>query len=419
MIDFRVAPNTSVRRARKLLLFPRLVLMAANNAAIGGQAVMEGVMMRGPSNWAIAIRRYNGEIVEIHRPHIGFATRHRWARLPVIRGVVALGESLTIGFRALSVSAHYAAEGIEAAEGAKAGEQVAIDDNLASDGGEGFARVIPMHADLEAAAAASTSTVETDDPRHDRTAVSVDRQIVTTEPDDDPDADPDTLKGWQIAIAFVMAFGFTILLFKVLPVFLTSVAGVSSKSGAFVLVESTIRISIFIGYLALVGLMPDMKRVFQFHSAEHRSINAWEHGVELTPALVNQQSRIHVRCGTAFMLWVFVVAIFVFGLFNYLVHPNLWQIVVSRVALLPVIAGISFELIRFAGKHPDSKLLRGILAPGLWMQYLTTRECDEEHCEVAIASLQVVLRHEYPDASEAEAHDALIGDDDAAMQVMA
>ncbi|MBC7643611.1 MAG: DUF1385 domain-containing protein [Thermoleophilia bacterium] len=416
MMFFRVTPRA---RVRKLLLFPRLVLMAANNAAIGGQAVMEGVMMRGPSNWAIAIRRHTGEIVEIHRPHIGFASKHRWARLPIVRGVVALGESLAIGFRALSVSAHYAAEGIEAAESVKADAKLAQQDELASDGGTGFAKVIPMRTELGSATVSSSAILEADKPLVDAPPVAIDGQIVTTEPDDNPDANPDTLKGWQIAIAFIMAFGFTILLFKVLPVFLTNVAGVSSKSGGFVLVESSIRISIFIGYLALVGLMPDMKRVFQFHSAEHRSINAWEHGIELTPSLVNQQSRIHVRCGTAFMLWVFVVAIFVFGLFNYLVHPNLWQIVVSRVALLPIVAGISFELIRFAGKHPDNKILRGILAPGLWMQYLTTRECDEEHCEVAIASLQVVLRHEYPDASETEALDALSGDDDAAMQVMA
>lgn len=385
MNDFRSIPRSALRA---MTFYTRFALLAAQNAAIGGQAVMEGVMMRSPNHWAIAIRRRNGEIVEIHRPHVGYAARHAWARLPLIRGVIALGESLSIGFRALSVSAHYAAEWED--------EEETTDDATAAMESSGAAKVVPISESVDV-------------PSH-----------VADETDEvDSDANPDTLKTWQIAIAFIVAIGFTILLFKVTPVLLTQMFGVPSRAGAFVLVESTLRIGIFIGYLALVGFMPDMKRVFQYHSAEHKSINAWEHGIELEPELVNEQSRIHVRCGTAFMLWVFVVAIAVFATFGYLFHPNLIGIIVSRVLLLPVIAGISFELIRFAGKHPDNRVLRAIMAPGLWLQYLTTRPCAPDQCEVAVRSLQVVLRNEYPDYNEQEALDALTGDDDAALQVLA
>jgi uncharacterized protein YqhQ len=137
-----------------------------------------------------------------------------------------------------------------------------------------------------------------------------------------------------------------------------------------------------------------MKRVFQYHSAEHKAINAWEHDIELAPELVNQQSRIHVRCGTAFLLWVFVVGILVFGIYGYFRDPSLAEVLLSRVIFLPLLAGLSFELIRFAGKHSDSRALRTALAPGLWLQRLTTRECDPSQCEVAVASLNAVLKYE-------------------------
>lgn len=165
--------------------------------------------------------------------------------------------------------------------------------------------------------------------------------------------------------------------------------------------------------------MPDMRRVFQFHSAEHKAINAWEQGVSLEPHLVNQQSRIHVRCGTAFMLWVFVVAIFVFGLYGYLFQPSTTELVLSRILLLPVITGMSFELIRFAGKYPNNRMLRAVLAPGLWMQYLTTRPCDGDQCAVAIASLRAVLTREYPDSSVEEALLELVDGGSENLEIMA
>ena len=419
-------PARILAPVRFVALLPKALLLASANAAVGGQAVMEGVMMRSPNHWAVALRRRDGEIVEIHRTHKSFGRRHAWARLPILRGVVALGESLAIGFRALSVSAHYAAEWIEE-EYAEPEPDFSIDPEGPEFVGTDKQRKQEIKRQAKwraneakaAAKAEKSNVIALERPKTDDGAVAVSATADTPETDDPTSAaSPDSLKTWQIVLAFIFAIGFSIALFKLLPALLTNYFLVDTKSGGFVFAEAAVRISIFCGYLALVGLLPDMRRVFQYHSAEHKAINAWENGIELTPELVNEQSRIHVRCGTAFMLWVFVVAIGVFGAFGYYVHPSLPEVIASRILLLPLIAGISFELIKFAGKYPNSRVLRGVLAPGLWLQYLTTRQCTPEQCEVAIRSLNICLEHEYPDASVEEALVEL-QDDDEAMQVMA
>ncbi len=377
--------NGARRKLRRFTMF-----LASAPAAIGGQAVLEGVMMRSPNHWAVALRRANGEIIEIHRKHSTFASRHRWARIPIIRGVIALGDSLSIGFRALQVSAHYAAEWYE------------------EDDASGEAHVYSSPEKLD-----PSVEIGDDQPGLKSEVQDSPRGSGETSPD------PDAISTWQIVTAFVLAFGFSILLFKVMPAVVTKVAIVDAKSGWFVLAEAAVRIGVFIGYLALIGLMPDMKRVFQYHSAEHKSINAWEAGASLDPTTVNGFSRIHVRCGTAFMLWVFVVAIAVFAVFGHYFQPGLLGLVLSRILLIPLIAGMSFEIIRFAGKHANNGLIRGVLAPGLWMQRLTTRECQPEHCEVAIASLRVVLDNEYPGETLDEQHIDSTSDEDGPMRVLA
>jgi uncharacterized protein YqhQ len=290
------------------------------SAPIGGQAVLEGVMMRGPSAWSVAVRKPDGEIAEVNRPISSFLLKHRWARLPVIRGVFALGESLAIGFRALAISANYAAqeEGDEAEE-------------------------------------------------------------VQTE-----------LSRGQLLFAFGIAIGFALLLFKVSPALITSWLPIES-TGWFVVVEGLIRVTIFVLYLVIVGFMPDLKRVFQYHAAEHKAINAYEAGDPLEPEVVQRHSLIHVRCGTAFLLYVMVIAIFVFAFVG---QPGWFWLIVSRIALLPVIAGIAYEVIRFAGKHPQNPILRTIMAPGLWLQRLTTRAPSLDQIEVSIRALHEVLRLE-------------------------
>jgi uncharacterized protein YqhQ len=286
-------------------------------------------MMRGPSTWAVAVRKPDGVIAEVHQPIKSPMARHLVFRLPVIRGVIALGESLAIGFRALAISANYAAVA-EAKEGEEAEE-------------------------------------------------------VATE-----------LTRAQLIFAFAIAIGFAVLLFKVSPALITDWIGIK-RTGWFVLVEGGIRVTIFVLYLSVISLFPDLRRVFQYHAAEHKAINAYEAGEELRPEIVQRYSQIHPRCGTAFLLWVMVIAIFVFAFFG---RPAWYWLIATRILLLPVIAGIAYELIRFAGKHQDNRILMSLLAPGMWLQRLTTREPSLDQIEVSIRALKEVLSLEAKDPTE-------------------
>jgi uncharacterized protein YqhQ len=283
---------------------------------VGGQAVLEGVMMRGPSNWAVAVRKPDGDIAHVNQPIDSPMARHWIWRLPVIRGVIALGESLSIGFRALAISASYAAQ-----QEGEEGEEVATE-----------------------------------------------------------------LTRGQLVFAFAIAIGFAILLFKVSPALITDWIGINA--GWFVIVEGLIRVTIFVLYLVLISLFPDLRRVFQYHAAEHKAINAYEAGEELEPETVQRHSLIHPRCGTAFLLWVMVIAIFVFAFFG---RPHWYWLIATRILLLPVIAGLAYELIRFAGKHQGNRILMTLLAPGLWLQRLTTRQPSLDQIEVSIRALKEVL----------------------------
>jgi uncharacterized protein YqhQ len=287
--------------------------------AVGGQAVLEGVMMRGPRNWAVAVRKPDGDIAHVSRPIDPLMARHWALRLPIVRGVVALGESLAVGFRALSVSANYAAQ----------------------DEQEG-------------------------------------------------DPEPAEIGRWALAFAFLVAIGFAVMLFKVGPALITDTLPISS-GGWFVLVEGLIRVTVFVLYLTILSFIPSLRRVFQYHAAEHKAINAYEAGEELTPEITQRYSLIHPRCGTAFLLWVMVIGVFVFALFG---RPSWYWLIVTRIALLPVIAGIAYELIRFAGKHTGNRVLNVLLAPGLWLQRLTTREPTLDQLEVSIRALREVLELE-------------------------
>src|SRR5437016_9723094 len=292
---------------------------------VGGQAVLEGVMMRGPSNWAVAVRKPDGDIAHVNQPIKSPMARHLIFRLPVIRGVIALGESLAIGFRALAISANYAAA--ETKEGEE-GEEVATE-----------------------------------------------------------------LTRAQMIFAFAIAIGFAVVLFKVTPALITDWIGIK-RTGWFVIVEGLIRVTIFVLYLSLISLFPDLRRVFQYHAAEHKAINAYEAGEELEPETVQRQSLIHPRCGTAFLLWVMVIAIFVFAFFG---RPVWYWLIATRILLLPVIAGIAYELNRFAGKHQRNRILMSLLAPGMWLQRLTTREPSLDQIEVSIRALKEVLTLESKD----------------------
>jgi uncharacterized protein YqhQ len=402
-------------------------------AAVGGQAVMDGVMMRGPHSWAVAVRRYDGSIGVQHRELVSFAARHRWARIPIVRGVVALFEALVIGMRALFVSSEYAIEGVEAkyaeeerdaASGAGDGSGAGAGVDAGAGVGRGEGAGDRPDGDARAGMSAEERSELDDVERSARiagAASAIGAPIPLPHYEEDPQPDPDKLGMASIIGAMVVAMGFSIFLFKLVPVTLVTYMPVDRDAWAFVLIEALIKFAIFCIYLLLVGMMADMRRVFEYHSAEHKAINAWERGVPLEPEQVNAMSRIHVRCGTAFIVWLFLVGVIVFRVaqLTFLADASRLEIILSRPVLLPLIAGVSFEVLRFAGRHADNVALRAVLAPGLWFQRLTTRECTPAQCEVAIRSLEVVLAHE-EEVSRRKGADPGATDDEAdAYQVLA
>ncbi len=191
----------------------------------------------------------------------------------------------------------------------------------------------------------------------------------------------------MVAVALV----FAVALFFLAPLFLARLINTGDSSLLFNLVEGLIRIALFIAYLKLISLMPDLKRVFAYHGAEHKTVNAYEAGVPLEVAPVANYPKAHTRCGTSFLFVVVVIAVVVFALVG---RPAVWLMVLSRIALVPVIAAISYEITYFGARHRDSALVRWVLAPGLWLQSLTTREPDDRQLEVAIAALKKVVEME-------------------------
>jgi uncharacterized protein YqhQ len=303
-------------------------LTASRDAPLGGQAVLEGVMMRGVSNWAVAVRKPAegdalGAITVRSFPLVSIAKRHRVYRWPVIRGVVALVESLGIGLRALGISAN--------------------------------AQLPDEEQEISSGAWAGT-----------------------------------------VVVALLFAVG----LFFVVPVGLTSlIKHQLGSSVLFWLVEGVLRTSIFLGYLLLLSRLPDLRRVFEYHGAEHKVISCFEAEDELTPARAKLYSRLHPRCGTSFLLIVMIMAIFVFAPIGL---PAWWILVLTRILGVPLIAGLSFEVIKWAGRNRRKRWVQSIMWPGMQLQKLTTREPDLDQLAVSIAALQAVLAVETPGQMSAE-----------------
>ncbi|HEY6007162.1 MAG TPA: DUF1385 domain-containing protein [Geobacteraceae bacterium] len=283
---------------------------------IGGQAVIEGVMMRAPRSLAIAVRRPSGEIVVKKELAIPLGERYPVVKLPIVRGAVALFTSLVTGIKALNFSANEAmAEGEEKEE----------------------------------------------------------------------------LSPLAMGGTMAFAFGCGILLFFILPLYLTKllVPIIGTSNIVFNLVDGVIRVAVFLLYIWSISRMGDIQRVFQYHGAEHKSIFAFEAGEALTVENVRKYSCLHPRCGTSFLLIVMLVSIVIFSLI-----PKLWPFFLkagSRVVLLPLIAGVSYEILKWSAKNEQSRFVRLLIAPGLGLQRLTTREPDDSQLEVAIRSLEVAL----------------------------
>jgi uncharacterized protein YqhQ len=348
-------------------------LVAQRDAPVGGQAVLEGVMMRGVSSWAVAVRKPTpeqlrwpisershhspeeaalGEIEVSTFPLTSVMRRHRILRWPIIRGVVALGGSLAIGFRALEVSANAqllpeeAAFDQDGAAGVGAAADGAAEDGAAAEGAEGAA------------------------------------------------PGPQEIPRGVWAGTIVVAVAFAIVLFFLIPVGITSlIKGQLHSSVLFWVIEGIVRTAIFLGYMVLLSRIRDLRRVFEYHGAEHKTISCYEADLELTPANAQRFSRLHPRCGTSFLLVVMIVAIFVFAPIGL---PAWYWLLATRILGVPLIAGISFELIKFAGRNRSRRWVQAVMWPGLKLQLLTTREPDLDQLAIAIAALEAVLDLETP-----------------------
>ncbi len=285
---------------------------------IGGQAVMEGVMMKSKHHLATAVRKANGKISIRHRKERSFAERTKLDKVPFVRGVIVLFETMIIGLRELNWSANEAL-----------GEE------------------------------------------------------------------EEKLTGWEIALTLIFSIVLALALFKLLPLFLATVITNKAAGGNWMLniLDGVIKFAIFILYIVLISFMKDVKRLFQYHGAEHKAVNCYEAGKKLTPRNAKKFTKKQARCGTTFVVYVFVLSIFLYLLIPF--GSGFWMKYLLRILLLPVIAGIVYEWIRIAGRcYSKSRFVRFISAPGMAVQALTTREPDLKQLEVGIAALEKVLKTE-------------------------
>ncbi|HKF37655.1 MAG TPA: DUF1385 domain-containing protein [Ktedonobacteraceae bacterium] len=330
----------------------------------GGQAVMEGVMMRGRTSAAVGVRRPGGSIYLYEEALNPRLYQNRLFRLPFLRGMLLLWEMLVLGTRMMTLSANIATGAIDPAEATiQPGEVSSMPGASTANSGS--------------AAAALPEKLQP----------------------------PPQIGGIALGITLLISLGFAIAVFFLGPLLITGLLHNQIGEGWLNLaLEGLIRLGLLIGYLYLIGRIPDIQRLFGYHGAEHKAINAMEHGEPLDVPHVRQASRVHTRCGTGFLLLVVVVSIFVFALVG---SPSLLIKIVSRVILVPVVAAIAYELMRLGAANYRYRVVRWLLAPGLALQGLTTREPDDSMIECAIAALDRVMRRDELYQNQEVAHTAL------------
>ena len=369
----------------------------AHKTHVGGQALIEGVMMRGKYNWAAAVREPSGSIyVEEHDLASG-KKKNGWLYWPIVRGCRAFVESLVLGYKALEIAALHAFNddaAPDSSEDEPSRRQVQDDEDR-----------LELPAEGEAL---SRSRVSADDSRN------VASQDAAFE-----DAALEFGKK-EMAVSMVLGLVLGVVLFIVAPALIANfiVGEYDSNTLVWNIVDGIVRVAIFVFYIWLIGRMEDIKRMFGYHGAEHKTIHCFEHGLALTPENARSFPRLHVRCGTAFLIMVMIIAILVYTItpLNALIAAwgvpdgpvKLALVIAVRIALMPVIAGISYEItVKWAGSHPENPLVKVILWPGMQMQKLTTREPDDGQIECAIAAMRKVLERE--DAEAAKETNALAG----------
>lgn len=394
----------------------------ARKTHVGGQALLEGIMMRGKFNWAVAVREPDGGIYLEEHDLASGKKRHAWMSKPFIRGCTALVESLALGFKALEIASEhaFADEEDEQATEAEAQQIVAAleeefvpqDEEVRAfswkdDFGNPDEMIDALGAQrrLEVVAEevrdASSTSVPTSFPAPEQASVASSQE---------KPSEGGLGKG-VMTVSMIMGVVLGVVLFIVAPAALTNliVGEYDSNTILWNIVDGVLRVIVFIFYIWLIGRMEDIRRMFMYHGAEHKTIHCYEHELPLTPENARQFPRLHVRCGTAFLIMVLIIAIIVYTVLpvNALIDatgvadgaPKLILVIAVRILFLPIIAGISYEItVKWAGSRPDNPLVKVILWPGMQMQYLTTNEPDDSQLECAIEAMKLVLEREEREA---------------------
>jgi len=338
-----------VRKLKNYLRFLAAVqllpaLESGEETLVGGQAVLEGVMMRSPHAWAIACRKPSGEVVTMSEPLERPSEKHKWMAWPIVRGVMTLGYAMNLGYRALRFSAN-----------------VAIEDMMQED-------VQKSRIEATAPVVAQLQSRAEDSRTRSREKAA-------------------TLSNWLAAVNILISLAFFIFMYKYLPLLAaTELKKMNPALGGrivFNLIDGGIRLLLFLLFIWGVSLWKDIRRVYQYHGAEHKTVFAFENGDPLNTAAVQKYSTYHPRCGTSFLMTVMLISI---GFYMLVPFTTFWARFASRIALLPVIAGVSYEIIRFAAKHRGS-LFALMTAPGLWLQRITTKPPSDEQVQCAIDAL--------------------------------
>lgn len=364
---------------------------------IGGQALIEGVMMRGKNCWAIGVREPDGGLFSQEYPLSKKGNRPTWFSWPLVRGCVALVDSLTLGFKALEIAANKAFDDEE-----EIAESPASNDpeSPASHDSESLASNSPKSCLADTGSSAPNDTVSSELSTSDFGSSSNPESASVSD-----STDEGVLSKAEMTFAMVLGVVLAVALFILLPAGLSNVIVGEYEQNPFVwnIVDGVVRVAIFIFYVWLIGRMPDIKRMFSYHGAEHKTIHCYEHGLELTPENARQFPCLHVRCGTAFLIMVMLIAIVVYtvipldGVIASLGITGAAAfalLLVVRLVFLPVIAGISYEItVKWAGSHPENPLVKVVLWPGMQMQRLTTNEPDDSMLECAIAAMNLVVEN--------------------------
>ena len=312
-------------------------LESGEETLVGGQAVLEGVMMRSPHAWAIACRKPSGEVVTMSEPLERPSEKHKWMGWPIVRGVMTLGYAMTLGYRALRFSANVAIEDIMQEDGKKQPSSQSVEE------------VQPTQQGREKAASISS---------------------------------------WLAAVNIVISIAFFIFMYKYIPLLAaTELKKIDPALGGrimFNLVDGVIRLGLFLLFIWGISLWKDIRRVYEYHGAEHKTVFAFENGDPLETAAVQKYPTFHPRCGTSFLMTVMLISI---GFYMLVPYTTFWARFASRIVLLPVIAGVSYEIIRFAAKHRGS-LFALMTAPGLWLQRITTKPPSDDEARCAIVALE-------------------------------